>query len=265
MRTLIFWQWANQSLNAAVNSANASGKEAMSTKDLLTAYSAATFSSVLIAVSLSKVVPRIPERYVSAAGKELLGKFVPFVSVRRRLRLVHLHRYRGRRTNDRCLLSVCRWTQVASAGIVNITCMRWKEIRDGIDVFRFKPSATAQGAAAEQAAGPLEKEDLGKSAIAGELAVAQSAASRVFTNIPTLVLPPLLMTFLAARGAFRGPRAGLKESLTQLTAIGTCLFVFLPPSIAVFPQRASVKLGKLEPELRALGDADETVYFNKGL
>lgn len=54
----------------------------MSTKDLLTSYSAATFSSVLIAVSLSKLVPRIPERYVSAAGKDFLGKFVPFASVR---------------------------------------------------------------------------------------------------------------------------------------------------------------------------------------
>lgn len=151
--------------------------------------------------------------------------------------------------------------QVASAGIVNITCMRWKEIRDGIDVFRFKPSSTAQA----DIPGPLEKEELGKSSIAGGKAVAQSAASRVFTNIPTLVLPPLLMTFLAARGVFRGPRAGLKESLTQLSAIGTCLFVFLPPSIAVFPQQASVKLGKLEPELQALGDADETVFFNKGL
>ena len=259
MRTLVFWQWANQSLNAAVNSANASGKEAMSTKDLMTAYSAATFSSVLIAVSLSKVVPKIPERYVSAAGKELLGKFVPFVSVRTDLSS----------TCDGCAkptradpTSHTHSPQVASAGIVNITCMRWKEIRDGIDVFRYKPSSTAQ---ADAAPGPLEKEDLGKSSVAGGRAVAQSAASRVFTNIPTLVLPPLLMTFLAARGAFKGPRAGLKESLTQLSAIGTCLFVFLPPSIAVFPQRASVKLGQLEPELQALGDADETVFFNKGL
>lgn len=47
--------------------------------------------------------------------------------------------------------------------------------------------------------------------------------------------------------------------------------MFLPPAIAVFPQRASVPLGKLEKEKferfidEKRGGAAEKVYFNKGL
>lgn len=73
------------------------------------------------------------------------------------------------------------------------------------------------------------------------------------------------MTFLASRNAFREPRGALKQSITSLSIVGLCLYAFLPPAIAVFPQRASVPLGKLEPHLRARGSDDEVVFFNKGL
>lgn len=38
------------------------------------------------------------------------------------------------------------------------------------------------------------------------------------TNIPTLILPPLLMTALASRKVFTGPRKVLFENVAQLTA-----------------------------------------------
>lgn len=263
----------------------------MSTSELLTAYSAATATSVLIAISLSRLVPRIPDRIVGQAGKELLAKFVPFASVRIPSLLVSFY---DRRPD--VLPHGCMCLQVASAGVVNISCIRWKEIKEGINVFRLKQSVVSQQDSAS-ASTVTEKEDLGKSSVAGQRAVMQSAASRVICNVyvflppcsprfdealtdrllmpcvsshlivdsPTLIFPPILMTFLAARGAFKGPRAAILENLTQLTAIGLCLYVFLPPSIAVFPQRASVPLGKLEPHLRKLGDKEEIVYFNKGL
>ncbi|CDZ98604.1 mitochondrion protein [Phaffia rhodozyma] len=238
LRTLIFWQWANQSLNVAVNYNNANKSISLSTQELLTAYTSATLTSVLIAVSLSRMVPKIPNSVISQSGKELLGKMVPFASV-------------------------------ASAGVVNISCIRWKEIRDGITVFRLNRTEPPQGA---PDAKPIEtKEELGKSSVAGTRAVGQSAASRVLTNIPTLIFPPLIMTALAARGAFQGPRKVLWENLSQLSILGASLYFFLPPSIAVFPQRASVSLGKLEKDkferfARAEnGGLDEKVFFNKGL
>lgn len=138
------------------------------------AYLAATATSVLIAVSLTRAVPRLP---FTPTTKSLLAKLVPFVSV-------------------------------ASAGVVNISCIRWKEMRDGVEVFRIikNPEDDSE-----------EKEVLGKSPTAGKYAVAQSAASRVFTNIPTLIIPPMVMTALEAKGVFVGPRGKYLSTLTNLT------------------------------------------------
>lgn len=66
-----------------------------------TAYVAATVASCSIAVGLSTLVPRL--RGLQPTTKALLAKFIPFASV-------------------------------ASAGVVNIGLMRWKEIRDGESV-----------------------------------------------------------------------------------------------------------------------------------
>ena len=93
-------------------------------------------------------------------------------------------------------------------------------MRDGIEVFKL---------ARNPEDGTERKETLGTSPKAGQMAVMQSAASRVMTNMsvdghspntdsrPTLVIPPLLMTFLQKRGAFNGPRGGLKANVANLT------------------------------------------------
>lgn len=174
IRSTIFWQVVNQSLNVAVNFSNANKSIAMSPQEIGTAYLAATCTSVLIAVSLTRAVPRL--RGVSPTTKALLGKLVPFVSV-------------------------------ASAGVVNISCIRWKEMRDGVEVFRLTRDADDNE----------HKEVLGKSPAAGKLAVGQSAASRVFTNVPTLIIPPMVMAALEARRAFVGPRGKMLSTLANLT------------------------------------------------
>lgn len=61
-----------------VNFSNANKSIEMTPQEIGTAYAAATFTSVLIAVSLTRMVPRLP---VAAGTKDLLGKLVPFVSV----------------------------------------------------------------------------------------------------------------------------------------------------------------------------------------
>ncbi|WVR04765.1 hypothetical protein IAU60_001777 [Kwoniella sp. DSM 27419] len=219
LKSVIFWQWANQTLNVAVNFSNANKSIEMTPQEIGTAYLAATFTSVFLAVSLSRLVPRLS---VSPATKEILGKLVPFASV-------------------------------ASAGVVNISCIRWKEMRDGVEVFKLSRNPED---------GSESKHVLGTSPKAGQMAVMQSAASRVFTNVPTLILPPLIMTLLTKRGAFTGPRGNLTSNLTQLTLIGLSLGLFLPPAIAYFPQRAATSPAKLESRFK---DAEGPVYFNKGL
>ncbi|KAL7419354.1 Sideroflexin FSF1 [Cryptotrichosporon argae] len=219
LRTVIFWQWANQTLNVAVNYSNANKSIEMTPQELGTAYVAATATSVFLAVSLTRLVPRLR---ASPAVKDILGKLVPFVSV-------------------------------ASAGVVNISCIRWKEMRDGVEVFKVTKDPVD---------GSEDKHVLGKSAKAGQMAVMQSAASRVFTNVPTLIIPPMVMTLLEKRGAFLGPRGKMLSTATQLTLIGLSLGLFLPPAIAYFPQRAVTSPEKLEDDFKKY---DGPLYFNKGL
>ncbi|WVN89291.1 uncharacterized protein L203_104512 [Cryptococcus depauperatus CBS 7841] len=219
LKSVIFWQWANQTLNVAVNFSNANKSIEMTPQEIGTAYVAATFTSVFLAVSLTRLVPRLR---VSPTTRELLGKLVPFASV-------------------------------ASAGVVNISCIRWKEMRDGVEVFKVSHNPVD---------GSDEKQILGKSPKAGQMAVMQSAASRVLTNIPTLIIPPMVMTFLEKRGTFAGPRGKALSNVTQLTLIGLSLGLFLPPAIAYFPQRAATTPTKLESRFRQYEDP---IYFNKGL
>ncbi|ODN79395.1 hypothetical protein, variant 6 [Cryptococcus amylolentus CBS 6039] len=78
LKSIIFWQWANQTLNVAVNFSNANKSIEMTPQEIGTAYTAATATSVLLAVSLTRLVPRLR---VSPTAKDLLAKLVPFASV----------------------------------------------------------------------------------------------------------------------------------------------------------------------------------------
>ncbi|KAH8920161.1 tricarboxylate carrier [Atractiella rhizophila] len=212
LRSTIFWQWANQSLNVAVNSANANKSTPLSTQEMLTSYACATAASVGIAMGLTRVVP---------LQMTILRRLVPFASV-------------------------------ATAGIVNIGVMRSKEMTEGVTVYE-----------------PGTSEQVGTSRIAGCYAVGQTAASRIMVNVPTLIFPPLVMTWLERRGTFRGPHAAKIHTLANLGLITSSLFFFLPPAIAFFPQRGSVKVKNLEEHFHDLTNKDgekiEKVEYNKGL
>lgn len=137
---IVFWQWVNQSLNVAVNYSNANKSVPMNMKEVGLAYAAATTSAVGIAVGMSRGVPKLK---VSPGVKGVLTSLVPFVSV-------------------------------ASAGIVNISCMRWKEIKDGVGVYIRDQEGN--------------RHHIGDSSKAGQRAVAMTAASRVLTNSKSLPL-----------------------------------------------------------------------------
>lgn len=97
-----FWQIANQSLNVAVNTANANKSHPLTTKQLVTNYFLAVGASCGVAIGLNSIVPKL--KNVTPNTKMILGRLVPFAAV-------------------------------VSAGIVNVFLMRSQEIKKGIAVF----------------------------------------------------------------------------------------------------------------------------------
>ncbi|GMM30048.1 Fsf1 protein [Martiniozyma asiatica (nom. inval.)] len=97
----LFWQITNQSVNVAVNTANANKSHPLSTKQLVTSYFLAVGASCGVALGLNSLVPKLK---VKPNVKLILGRLVPFAAV-------------------------------VSAGIVNVFLMRGQEIRKGISVY----------------------------------------------------------------------------------------------------------------------------------
>lgn len=100
-RGTLAWQITNQSLNVAINSANANKSTPLSTSAMLRSYLVAVTASCSVALGLNAAVPRLK---VSPATRTVLARLVPFAAV-------------------------------ASAGALNVFLMRAEEIRQGIDVY----------------------------------------------------------------------------------------------------------------------------------
>ncbi|CCH41044.1 Sideroflexin-1 [Wickerhamomyces ciferrii] len=98
----LFWQVANQSLNVAINTANANKSHPLSTQQLIQNYTIAVTASCGVALGLNSIVPKL--KSLSQNTKLILGRLVPFAAV-------------------------------VSAGIVNVFAMRSEEIKKGITVF----------------------------------------------------------------------------------------------------------------------------------
>ncbi|KAF9159492.1 hypothetical protein DFQ27_003240 [Actinomortierella ambigua] len=102
VRSIMFWQWANQSVNVAFNYCNANKTTEMDMKETAVAYVSAVSTSCFLAVGLNHLVPRLTS--ISPGVRSVLTRLVPFAAV-------------------------------ATAGTVNVFLMRGKEISDGIDVY----------------------------------------------------------------------------------------------------------------------------------
>lgn len=96
IKSIIFWQWANQSVNVAFNYANANKTTEMDMNETALAYVSAVTTSCFLAVGLNQLVPRL--KSISPGTRAIMGRLVPFVAV-------------------------------ATAGTVNVFLMRGKEIR----------------------------------------------------------------------------------------------------------------------------------------
>ena len=247
-RGTIAWQVANQSLNVAINYSNSNKSSPLSWSKIAQSYFLAVGASCSVAVGLNSLVPRL--KSLAPSTRLLLTRLVPFAAV-------------------------------ASAGALNVFLMRGEEMRTGIDVFPALPKEPGAAAAAPPAPTPsstLEKlaQDtpssssttpeslsLGKSKKAATLAVAETAASRVFNSSPIMVIPAIALVRLQNTNWLRAnPR------LTTPVNLGLILltsYAALPLALAAFPQRQRVRAESLEEEFRGRGGVGGLVEFNRGI
>lgn len=212
----LFWQIANQSLNVAVNTANANKSHPLTTQQLITNYLMAVTGSCSVALGLNALVPRL--KNVSATTKTVLSRLVPFAAV-------------------------------VSAGLVNVFLMRGEEIRKGISVF------------------DKNNRDVGSSKTAATYAVGETALSRIINATPVMALPALALVKLQ-RGPLRG-KSNFVVGATNLGLITVTSFAALPFALAIFPQKLTFPVSKLEDKFHGLKDKDgheiKEVWFNRGM
>ncbi|KAI3333325.1 sideroflexin-5 [Ustulina deusta] len=225
----VLWQVANQSLNVAINNANANKSTPLSYSKLAQSYLLAVGASCSVAVGLNALVPRL--KRVTPSTKLILGRLVPFAAV-------------------------------ASAGFLNVLLMRGEEMRVGIDVYPVLSAADKAKLAAE---GRPESDvaSLGKSRRAATVAVGETALSRVLNSTPIMVVPPLILVRLQRTQWLRtNPRLTLPVNLGLILGMS---YIALPLALAAFPQRQKISAESLEAEFHGRGGEGGMVVFNRGI
>lgn len=220
---------ANQSLNVAINNANANKSTPLSYSKIAQSYFLAVGASCSVAVGLNSLVPRLTR--LPPQTRLILSRLVPFAAV-------------------------------ASAGALNVFLMRGEEIRTGIDVYPVLGEADKQSLAA---AGKAESDvpSLGKSKKAATLAVGETALSRVLNSSPIMVIPPLVLVRLQrTEWLKKNPRFTTPLNLGLILVTS---YAVLPLALAAFPQRQRVRAESLEEEFHGKGGEGGLVVFNRGI
>ncbi|NXC44666.1 SFXN2 protein, partial [Penelope pileata] len=148
---------------------------------------------------------------------------------------------------------LARWVPfvaVAAANCVNIPMMRQQEIIHGITVT------------------DEDNNELGRSRRAAVKGITQVVVSRITMAAPGMIILPIIMERLEKFPFMQ--RIRFLHAPLQMLLCGGFLVFMVPAACALFPQRCSLALADLEPELRDSivakhGDKVPYVYFNKGL
>ncbi|KAG0729563.1 Sideroflexin-1 [Chionoecetes opilio] len=249
---VVFWQWINQSFNALVNYTNRSGNSPISVQQLGGSYMLATGGALATALGLNSLVKSMPP---------LVGRLVPF-------------------------------TAVAAANCINIPMMRMKELQDGVTLLDKNGNKVGESkTAAKSGIGAVcvsrilmgapgmewretgvmlldqDNNSVGYSKAAARTGVTMVGLSRILMAVPSCVIPPIVMNIFEKRGTLR--RMPWIAAPLQVVLCGVCLTFATPACCALFPQKASIAVSSLEPEvqekIRQLPDAPDVVYYNKGL
>lgn len=224
----LLWQIGNQSLNVAINNANANKSTPLSVSKITQSYFLAVGASCSVALGLNALVPRL--KNVTPSTKLVLTRLVPFAAV-------------------------------ATAGALNVFLMRGEEIRKGIDVYPVLSEADKAKLAAEGKSESVAS--LGKSKKAATLAVSETAISRVLNSSPIMIIPPLILVRLQKQEWLkRNPKFTLPVNLGLI--LTTSIFA-LPLALGAFPQQQAVEASSLEEEFWGKGGDGGKVVFNRGI
>lgn len=138
---------------------------------------------------------------------------------------------------------------VASAGFLNSYCMRMGEMSKGIKIY------------------DEEGEYIGISKDCAKKAVVQTSFSRIILSAPTFIIPGVSMFALDKMGLI--PRARAPRTALELMVISFALWIAMPISVSLFPQRGEMRASDIEPEFREIrngkGQIVDRFYYNKGL
>ncbi|XP_032885511.1 sideroflexin-1 [Amblyraja radiata] len=138
---------------------------------------------------------------------------------------------------------------VAAANCINIPLMRQRELKHGI---------------------PITDENgnrLGESTKAAQQAIVQVIISRILMAAPGMAIPPFIMNALERKAFLK--RSPWMSAPIQVGLVGICLVFATPLCCALFPQKSSMSVSRLEHDIqdkvRKSSPKVEYVYFNKGL
>ena len=154
------------------------------------------------------------------------------------------------------------YTALTLASCFNLYFIRWNEVTEGITLRIKSPISRVENGHEIQ---DFEWKEVGKSKRAGNVALAKCCIARMVWSVPPLFFPPAIMRVLfLRRGWFNGLKQWQKMCI-ESSVIGGVLLTFIPPSLALFPQRDSITNKWLEDEFKQNYSEDTKFYFNKGL
>ncbi|KAK6293812.1 hypothetical protein J4Q44_G00361380 [Coregonus suidteri] len=138
---------------------------------------------------------------------------------------------------------------VAAANCINIPFMRQRELKYGIPVTDENGNR------------------LGESVTAAKSGIFQVVVSRIGMAVPAMAIPPVIMNALEKKAFMK--RFPVLNAPVQVGLVGLCLVFATPLCCALFPQKSSMAVSSLEPDLqeriRQSSPHTTTVFFNKGL
>jgi len=86
-------------------------------------------------------------------------------------------------------------------------------------------------------------------------------------SFPIFILPGVSMAMFERFGMI--PKSRTPKTILEVSVIAFALWIALPISVSLFPQRGSVKANEIEEEFKELrnskGRQVDTFYYNKGL
>ncbi|CAF4493106.1 unnamed protein product, partial [Didymodactylos carnosus] len=89
---------------------------------------------------------------------------------------------------------------------------------------------------------------VGESSNAAKKAISQVVLSRIGMAVPGMIIPPIIMNFLEKKEFMR--RRTWLNSPIQIALCGVFLVFATPMCCALFPQKSSIAVSKLDPKLR---------------